>query len=192
MGILRCFRQLRKSYKDRTSRTPWHFVPHDVDFALAKHVKPLTDALAFRGRSPRVTKRATHPRVPCVKTHWQCFYKGFNVPSAYSGKRLRSSIFLAPSCATGQDLRSCVKTTLAVLRRSRSTGNWPLATGNCPSGHKKAATSGEVTASGFTFGAASLRGDATTPRAVQEDGDTSLNSSLAYSAVAASQVKEVG
>ena len=87
-----------------------------------------------------------------------------------------------------------LKNTLAFLRRSRQlgTGNWPLGTGHCPQGHKKAATSREVTASGFTFGAASLRGDATTPRAVQEDGDTSLNSSLAYSATAASQVKEVG
>ena len=27
------------SYKDRSSRTPWHYVPRDDDFALAKHVR---------------------------------------------------------------------------------------------------------------------------------------------------------
>ena len=37
------------------------------------------DALAFRGRSPSVTKSSTHPSVPSVKNHmqsiahWQCF-----------------------------------------------------------------------------------------------------------------------
>ena len=129
-------------------------LPEDDGFALAVQVKPLTDALAFRGRSPRVTKRATHPSVHRVNSCWQCFYKGFSVPSAYSGKRLRSSIFLAPSCATGQDLRSCVKNTLATQRERsdrtggyapepkaagvsvanlpRPTGNRELATGNCP------------------------------------------------------------
>ena len=34
-----CFPQAPLSYKDRSSRTPWHYVPRDDDFALAKHVR---------------------------------------------------------------------------------------------------------------------------------------------------------
>ena len=38
-GLPVCFPQAPLSYKDRSSRTPWHYVPRDDDFALAKHVR---------------------------------------------------------------------------------------------------------------------------------------------------------
>ena len=57
------------------------------------------EALAFRGRSPSVTKRATHPSVHRVKST-------LSGPSAYSGSGMRSITLLAPSCATDQDLAS--------------------------------------------------------------------------------------
>ena len=38
------------------------------------YLKRLTDALTFRGRSPCVTKRSAHPRVPRVKNpYWQSY-----------------------------------------------------------------------------------------------------------------------
>ena len=118
-------------------------LPEDDGFALAVHVKPLTDVLAFRGRSPRVTKRATHPSVHRVNSCWQCFYKGFSVPSAYSGSGMRSITLLAPSCATGQDLRPCVKKPrwqscgVAATGKLQGSGATELATGNRerPVGH---------------------------------------------------------
>ena len=38
-GLPEDFPQAPLSYKDRSSRTPWHYVPRDDDFALAKHVR---------------------------------------------------------------------------------------------------------------------------------------------------------
>ena len=61
----------------------------------------LLDALAFRGRSPSVTKRATHPSVHRVKS--TKLKRSVGIPR---GGGLRSSISLAPSCATDQDLAS--------------------------------------------------------------------------------------
>ena len=74
---------------------------------------------------------------------WQCFYKGFSVPSVYSGSGMRSITLLAPSCATGQDLRPCVKKPrwqscgVAATGKLQGSGATELATGNRerPVGH---------------------------------------------------------
>ena len=72
-GCFAIFRELRKSYKGRASRTPWHFVPRDAAFALFGGLHRPHTPMKAQGALPQlIRKRAAlqdFPRVARMYTN---------------------------------------------------------------------------------------------------------------------------